>query len=847
MKGGSMRRLTSLGLALVLAAAACGGDGADEPPAAESSTTAAAEQPASATAVVTQEVEEFAPGELGAVEVGAGEMIQIRSLNAITGDVAFLGLPNQRGVELAVADYGPVAGREVSIGAGLDDLCSADGGQAAAQSIVADPDVVGVIGTSCSGAAVAASPLISDAGMVMISPSNTSPALTSDLAGAAGSAYQPGYYRTAHNDLFQGRAVALFVRNELGLNRAAAVHDGDPYTQGLAQAFRDAFEELGGVVSVFTAVNKGDTDMTAVLTEVAAGGPQAVFFPIFMPEGGFIVQQAGGVSGLEGVTLIAADGLLTDNFMELPESEGVYMSGPDLRYGSNRNSITGKTAGDFLAAYEDEYGEAPSASFWAHSYDAATMLLRAVDRVAVESGGTLYIDRARLRDELDQTGFDGIIGRIDCDAFGDCGSQLITVVHHTDSRDIEAGKSNVVFGFAPSVPMVTDFAPGELGAVEVGAGEMIQIRSLNAITGDVAFLGLPNQRGVELAVADYGPVAGREVSIGAGLDDLCSADGGQAAAQSIVADPDVVGVIGTSCSGAAVAASPLISDAGMVMISPSNTSPALTSDLAGAAGSAYQPGYYRTAHNDLFQGRAVALFVRNELGLNRAAAVHDGDPYTQGLAQAFRDAFEELGGVVSVFTAVNKGDTDMTAVLTEVAAGGPQAVFFPIFMPEGGFIVQQAGGVSGLEGVTLIAADGLLTDNFMELPESEGVYMSGPDLRYGSNRNSITGKTAGDFLAAYEDEYGEAPSASFWAHSYDAATMLLRAVDRVAVESGGTLYIDRARLRDELDQTGFDGIIGRIDCDAFGDCGSQLITVVHHTDSRDIEAGKSNVVFGYAP
>ena len=842
-----MRRLTSLGLALILAAAACGGDGADEPPAAESSTTAADAQPALTTAVVTQEVEEFAPGELGAVEVGAGEMIQIRSLNAITGDVAFLGLPNQRGVELAVADYGLVAGREVTIGAGLDDLCSADGGQAAAQSIVADPDVVGVIGTSCSGAAVAASPLISDAGMVMISPSNTSPALTSDLAGTAGSAYQPGYYRTAHNDLFQGRAVALFVRNELGLNRAAAVHDGDPYTQGLAQAFRDAFEELGGVVSVFTAVNKGDTDMTAVLTEVAAGGPQAVFFPIFMPEGGFIVQQAGGVSGLEGVTLIAADGLLTDNFMELPESEGVYMSGPDLRYGSNRNSITGKTAGDFLAAYEDEYGEAPSASFWAHSYDAATMLLRAVDRVAVESGGTLYIDRARLRDELDQTGFDGIIGEISCDSFGDCGSQLITVVHHTDSRNIEAGKSNVVFGFAPSVPMVTDFAPGELGAVEVGAGEMIQIRSLNAITGDVAFLGLPNQRGVELAVADYGLVAGREVTIGAGLDDLCSADGGQAAAQSIVADPDVVGVIGTSCSGAAVAASPLISDAGMVMISPSNTSPALTSDLAGTAGSAYQPGYYRTAHNDLFQGRAVALFVRNELGLNRAAAVHDGDPYTQGLAQAFRDAFEELGGVVSVFTAVNKGDTDMTAVLTEVAAGGPQAVFFPIFMPEGGFIVQQAGGVSGLEGVTLIAADGLLTDNFMELPESEGVYMSGPDLRYGSNRNSITGKTAGDFLAAYEDEYGEAPSASFWAHSYDAATMLLRAVDRVAVESGGTLYIDRARLRDELDQTGFDGIIGEISCDSFGDCGSQLITVVHHTDSRDIEAGKSNVVFGYAP
>ena len=840
-----MRRLTVLGFALALVAAACGGE-ADEPAPAETSAPAA-EQTTAAEPVSTTAVEEFTAGELGAVEVAAGEMIQIRSLNAITGDVAFLGVPNQRAVELAVADYGPVAGREVSIGSGLDDLCSSEGGQAAAQSIVADPSVVGVIGTSCSGAAVAASPLISDAGLVMISPSNTSPSLTSDLAGTAGDAYHAGYYRTAHNDLYQGRAVALFLRNELGLNRAAAIHDGDPYTQGLAQAFRDAFEELGGTVSVFTAVNKGDTDMTAVLTEAAAGGPQAVFFPIFMPEGGFIVQQAGSVSGLEGVTLIAADGLLTDNFMELPEAEGVYLSGPDLRYGANRNSITGMTADDFLAAYEAAHGEAPSAAFWAHSYDAATMLLRAVDRVAVESGGTVYIDRQRLRDELDQTSMDGIIGSISCDRFGDCGAQLITVVQNADPRDVESGKNNVVFSFAPAVPMVTEFTAGELGAVEVAAGEMIQIRSLNAITGDVAFLGVPNQRAVELAVADYGPVAGREVSIGSGLDDLCSSEGGQAAAQSIVADPSVVGVIGTSCSGAAVAASPLISDAGLVMISPSNTSPSLTSDLAGTAGDAYHAGYYRTAHNDLYQGRAVALFLRNELGLNRAAAIHDGDPYTQGLAQAFRDAFEELGGTVSVFTAVNKGDTDMTAVLTEAAAGGPQAVFFPIFMPEGGFIVQQAGSVSGLEGVTLIAADGLLTDNFMELPEAEGVYLSGPDLRYGANRNSITGMTADDFLAAYEAAHGEAPSAAFWAHSYDAATMLLRAVDRVAVESGGVLYIDRARLRDELNRTIIDGIIGRIDCDAFGDCGAQLITVVQNADPRDVEAGKNNVVFSYAP
>merc|ERR1711925_53415 len=166
---------------------------------------------------------------------------------------------------------GRVKGRQVTMGTGLDDLCSADGGQAAAQMIVADEQVVGVIGTSCSGAAAAAAPLISEANMVMISGSNTSPSLTSDLAGTAGSNNYPGYYRTAHNDLYQGAAAAGFAVDALGVSTAAAIHDGDPYTQGLAQAFADAFEAGGGTMTGFTAVNKGDTDMVPILTEVAAG------------------------------------------------------------------------------------------------------------------------------------------------------------------------------------------------------------------------------------------------------------------------------------------------------------------------------------------------------------------------------------------------------------------------------------------------------------------------------------------------------------------------------------------------------------------------------------------------
>ena len=82
---------------------------------------------------------------------------------------------------------------------------------------------------------------------------------------------------------------------------------------------------------------------------------------------------------------------------------------------------------------------------------------------------------------------------------------------------------------------------GPLGAVEVAAGEDIQIRSLQAITGDVAFLGVPNLRGTEIAVLDYGPIKGNNVSIGPPLDDLCNAEGGAAAGQTIASDDKVIG------------------------------------------------------------------------------------------------------------------------------------------------------------------------------------------------------------------------------------------------------------------------------------------------------------------
>ena len=435
-------------VAFALVAAACGtsDDTTTTAAAGATTTTAAAEE----TTTTEEVMEEPEFGALGGVIVPAGEDIQIRVSQTISGATEFLGVPNQRAVELAIVDYGDIAGHAVALGTPQDSLCSSEGGQAVGQAIVAQDDVIGVIGTSCSSAGVAMSALISEAGMVMISPSNTSPALTSDLAGTAGSDYNPGYYRTAHNDLFQGAAVAEFVADELGATTAATIHDGSSYAEGLVTAFAASFAELGGTITTATAVSVGDTDMVPVLTEVAAGSPEVLFFPIFMDEGGFISQQWDSVTGLENTIQIGADGLLTDNYLEIPETLDNYLSGPNLDYGTNV-SVTGVDAESFLATYEDTYGEAPTAVFWAHSYDATALLLTAIEAVAVDVDGSLFIDRQALRDAITATrDFSGIIGTMNCDEFGDCGSNRIAVVQNADPTNVTEAYTNIVFPWEPS-------------------------------------------------------------------------------------------------------------------------------------------------------------------------------------------------------------------------------------------------------------------------------------------------------------------------------------------------------------------------------------------------------------
>lgn len=383
-----------------------------------------------------------------------------------------------------------------------------------------------------------------------------------------------------------------------------------------------------------------------------------------------------------------------------------------------------------------------------------------------------------------------------------------------------------------------------LGTVVVGPGEDIQIRSIEVITGSIKDLGTPRQRAVAMALADYGPIKGHNVTMGAGLDSLCTAEGGKAAAETAAGDHRVVAVIGTSCSVAAAAASPILSEAGLVMISSSNTAPSLTSDLRGNPGANYHAGYYRVSSNDLYQAQAVAEFVHNQLGLHRMAAIHDGDPYTTGLTAAFATAFEALGGAVTAIEQVSRGDTDMIPILTRIAAANPEGIFFPLFPDEAGHVVQQIEKVEGLAGLALFNTESLL---FTEL-DSVDAYLSGPEFNFGANVNQATGRSGDDLFEAYRQNYNESANHAYIALAYDAATILLRAIEEVAVADGDTLFIDRARLREALTSTtGFDGIIGPISCDSFGDCGTGLILISHYSDPAVNDITQLPVVFRYAP
>ena len=370
-----------------------------------------------------------------------------------------------------------------------------------------------------------------------------------------------------------------------------------------------------------------------------------------------------------------------------------------------------------------------------------------------------------------------------------------------------------------AVPICSD----PLGCVTIGTDASIHIAYALVTEGPNSSLGIDSRNGVEIAIDDSGgQILGHNIQFD-GQNDGCSPEGGLAAGTALAADPSIVAVIGTSCTGAARTAMPLLSAAGFVMVSPSNTGP----DLTEAGNPNNYPGYLRTSWSDKVQGATAAQFAWEYLGITTAATIRDGSGYADYLRQAFADEFTNLGGTITAQKIIDPGQTDMSAMLTSIAAGAPELLYFPVFMPAGGYIISQARHTAGLESAYLMGADSLYTLDVVTATggDVEGFMATCPDFtKFGAAYTNT-------FLPAYRAKFGE-PTSAFHAHAYDAFMLIKAAIQQVAVvDLDGTIQIGRQALRDAMYGTvNFAGLTGNLTCSATGDCADPHIAVYeYHT------------------
>jgi branched-chain amino acid transport system substrate-binding protein len=384
-------------------------------------------------------------------------------------------------------------------------------------------------------------------------------------------------------------------------------------------------------------------------------------------------------------------------------------------------------------------------------------------------------------------------------------------------------------GAAESGP-VTD----PLGVVRIPKGAPIQIGGYWVISGPDTALGTDSMRGAQVAFKDHQNVIdGHPIKFSV-EDDGCNAEGGQTAATKLAANPNTVIVLGPACSSSATPAAPILWRAGIADIGTAATAPALTA----ADRKPEYDGFVRTVFSDQDQGKADATWIHDKLGAKTVVAVHDGSPYAQQLAAVMAKNFEALGGKVLSTEAVAPTDVDMHPVLTRIATEKPDAIYLPIFVAAAAQIVRQAPTIPGLDKTPLIGGGALMAPEFIQAvgPGIVEFRIAYPDVS-----PDAMGKGYPQMVDEYKKMFGEAPISGYHANAYDAATMAMMAIQKVAVTTkDGTTYIGRKALRDALFATKFEGVSGPIACDAHGEC-AQFKPAVYEFTNADPSTFKIGV------
>ena len=302
--------------------------------------------------------------------------IKIGIILGFTGPIESLTPAMAASAELAfkeASDSGSLLGGETITPVRADSTCvDSAAAQSAAEGLISQ-GVAAIMGADCSGVTGAiASNVAVPNGVVMISPSATSPGLTTlDDKGL--------FFRTAPSDARGGQILANITKDRK-IKSVAITYTNNDYGKGLADVYEAAVKAHGISVTAVVAHEDGKADYSAEVATLASAGGDAVAVIGYLDQGGKGIIQASLDSGAFD-TFILSDGMIGQSLID------AFGKGLSKSFGSLPGS-TGKGAGVF-ATVAEAAGIDPSGPYTGESYDAAALIV-----LAMQAGGSA--DRASI-------------------------------------------------------------------------------------------------------------------------------------------------------------------------------------------------------------------------------------------------------------------------------------------------------------------------------------------------------------------------------------------------------------------------------------------------------------------
>ncbi|MET9445207.1 branched-chain amino acid ABC transporter substrate-binding protein [Streptomyces sp. NPDC006610] len=343
----------------------------------------------------------------------------------LTGDLSALGLGIKNSVDLAAKTANKekyVEGIEFEIQA-LDDQAQPASGQQNATKLVANKDVLGVVGPLNSSVAESMQKVFDDAKLVQVSPANTNPALTQgvDWQTSKKRTYK-SYFRTATTDAIQGPFAAQYVFNDAKKKKVFVIDDKKTYGAGLASTFSEEFKKLGGKVVGTEHIDPETKDFSAVATKVKSSGADVVYYGGEYPQAGPLSKQIKAAGAK--IPLVGGDGIYSADFIKLAGASGT----GDLATSVGAPVEELPSAKEFVANYEAEGYKEPFEAYGGYSYDSAWAIIEAVKTVVEKNDGKLPEDaREQVTTAMQNVSFDGVTGKVSFDEFGDATNKQLTV------------------------------------------------------------------------------------------------------------------------------------------------------------------------------------------------------------------------------------------------------------------------------------------------------------------------------------------------------------------------------------------------------------------------------------